>query len=59
MPRLLRHWALTNSRPSANVTLISLRVADLTAADTAERRVSARRGWAGEKVTFLNILRHH
>ena len=28
----LRHWALTDSRPSANVTLISLRVADLTAA---------------------------
>jgi len=28
----LRHWALTNSRPSANVTLIILRVADLAAA---------------------------
>jgi len=27
-----RHWALTNSRPSANVTLIILRVADLAAA---------------------------
>ena len=31
-PRLLRHWALTGSRPSANVTLIILRVADLAAA---------------------------
>ena len=31
-PRLLRHWALTSSRPSANVTLIILRVADLAAA---------------------------
>jgi hypothetical protein len=28
----LRHWALTDSRPSGNVTLIILRVADLTAA---------------------------
>jgi hypothetical protein len=28
----LRHWALTDSRPSANVTLIILRVADLAAA---------------------------
>ena len=27
-----RHWAFTNSRPSANVTLIILRVADLAAA---------------------------
>jgi len=25
----LRHWALTDSRPSADVTLIILRVADL------------------------------
>jgi hypothetical protein len=31
MPRL-RDWALTNSRPSANMTLIILRVADLAAA---------------------------
>ena len=29
---LLRHWALTDSRPSASVTLIILRVADLAAA---------------------------
>ncbi|WHZ29272.1 MAG: hypothetical protein OJF51_004074 [Nitrospira sp.] len=28
----VRHWALTDSRPSANVTLIILRVADLAAA---------------------------
>ena len=28
----LRHWALTDSRPSADVTLILLRVADLAAA---------------------------
>ena len=28
----LRHWALTDSRPSADVTLITLRVADLAAA---------------------------
>ncbi|WHZ28444.1 MAG: hypothetical protein OJF51_003242 [Nitrospira sp.] len=27
-----RHWALTDSRPSADVTLIILRVADLAAA---------------------------
>ncbi len=44
-----RHWALTASRPSANVTLIILRVADLAVAAPAERRVLARRGWAGEK----------
>ena len=31
-PRPLRHWALTGSRPSADVTLIILRVADLAAA---------------------------
>ncbi|WHZ26658.1 MAG: hypothetical protein OJF51_001453 [Nitrospira sp.] len=31
-PRPLRHWALTDSRPSADVTLILLRVADLAAA---------------------------
>ena len=31
-PRPLRHWALTISRPSANVTLVLLRVADLAAA---------------------------
>ncbi|WHZ29736.1 MAG: hypothetical protein OJF51_004538 [Nitrospira sp.] len=31
-PRLLRHWALTDSRPSANVTLLLRRVADLAAA---------------------------
>jgi hypothetical protein len=28
----VKHWALMNSRPSANVTFMSLRVADLTAA---------------------------
>ena len=28
----MRHWALTDSRPSAEVTLIILRVADLAAA---------------------------
>ncbi|MEK6803032.1 MAG: hypothetical protein AABZ34_10220 [Nitrospirota bacterium] len=28
----LGHWALTGSRPSADVTLITLRVADLAAA---------------------------
>ena len=43
-----RHWALTNSRPSANATLITLRVADLPAALHAERRVLARRGREGE-----------
>jgi hypothetical protein len=37
-----RHWALTNSRPSADVTLITLRVADLAAASLE---------------AFLNILR--
>ena len=45
-----RHWALTNSRPSATVTLITLRVADLAAAVLEERRVLARQGWAGEIV---------
>jgi len=44
----LRHRALTDSRPSAYVTLIILRVADLPAALPVERRVSARRDWAGE-----------
>jgi hypothetical protein len=28
----VRHWAFPNSRPSANVTFMSLRVADLAAA---------------------------
>src|SRR6187397_124602 len=40
----LRHWALTDSRPSADVTLIILRVADLAAALFGERRVLARQG---------------
>jgi hypothetical protein len=31
-PQPLGHWALTNSRLSANMTLIILRVADLAAA---------------------------
>ncbi|WHZ27303.1 MAG: hypothetical protein OJF51_002100 [Nitrospira sp.] len=35
----VRHWALTDSRPSADVTLIILRVADLAAALPVERRV--------------------
>jgi hypothetical protein len=40
IPRVvnLRHWALTDSHPSANVTLIILRVADLTAAAPGTRR---------------------
>jgi hypothetical protein len=38
------------------VRLIILRVADLVAALLAERRVLARRGWAGEMLPFLNIL---
>jgi hypothetical protein len=37
----LRHWALTNSRPSANVTLIILRVADLAAAARGMARLGA------------------
>jgi hypothetical protein len=44
----LRHGALTDSHPSADVTLIILPVADLAVALPAERRVLARRGWAGE-----------
>ena len=52
----LRHWALTGSRPSADVTLIILRVADLAVAVLAEWRVLARRGWAGEISSFLSIL---
>lgn len=39
----LRHWALTDSRPSADVTLTILRVADLPAALPLARRASARR----------------
>ncbi|MGH7183919.1 MAG: hypothetical protein ACREJN_18340, partial [Nitrospiraceae bacterium] len=39
-------------------TYRNLRLASsLTAALPAERRVLARRGWAGEKVAFLSILR--
>ena len=45
---LAGHWALTGSRPSANVTLIILRVADLPAALFGDMRVLARRGRAGE-----------
>ena len=33
-----------------------LLTSSLAAALPAERRVSARRGWAGEKVAFLSIL---
>ncbi len=47
-PCPLRHWALTGSRPSSNVTLTIFRVADLAAALPGERRVSERRGWAGQ-----------
>ena len=43
-PSPLRHWALTDSRPSADVTLIILRVEDLAAALFGERRVLARQG---------------
>jgi hypothetical protein len=39
------------------VTLIILRVVDLAAALLKERRVSARRGWAGEINGLLNILK--
>ena len=46
-PRLLRAWALTDLRPSGDVTLILLRVADLAAALFGEKRVLAL-GWAGE-----------
>jgi hypothetical protein len=39
-------------------TYRSVRLASsLAAALPAERRVLARRGWAGEKVAFLSILR--
>ena len=55
-PRPLRHWALTDSRPSADVTLIILRVANLAAALFVKRRVLARRaGWV-RCLAFLSIL---
>ncbi len=44
-----RHWALTDSRPSANVTLIILRVVDL-AAVLLVKGVCSTPGKAGEKV---------
>ncbi len=65
---LQRHWALINSRPSANVRLLVRHLADLAAALPEERRVSARRGWAGKKsglfeqpaghFSFFSALRH-
>ena len=51
----LRHWALTDSRPSAGVRLLIRRVADFPAALPVARRVLARRGWAGE----INALFEH
>jgi len=51
------HWALTNSRPSANVMLIILRVADLAAALFGEMRVSARWGGRVRTKAFLTTLR--
>src|SRR5687768_1019778 len=53
----LGHWALTGSRPSADVTLIPLRVADLAAALPGTGRVFDAPGWGGKKVAFLRILR--
>jgi hypothetical protein len=53
----LGHWALTGSRPSADVTLILLRVADLAAALPGQGASLTRRGRAGKKVAFLRILR--
>jgi hypothetical protein len=44
----LRHWALTDSRPSANVTLIILRIADLAAALARGTARLGALGWAGE-----------
>jgi len=55
--RLLRAWALTDSRPSADVTLILLRVADLAAALLGEKRVLARWGGRVRTKVFLNTLR--
>ena len=54
--RLLRAWALTDSRPSADVTLILLRVADLAAALLGEKRVLARWGGRVRTKVFLNTL---
>ncbi len=46
------------SRPfPCNVPQGYASVAELPAALPAERRVLARRGWAGEKVAILSILR--
>ncbi|HWV45864.1 MAG TPA: hypothetical protein VN039_07570, partial [Nitrospira sp.] len=50
-------WALTDSRPSADVTLIILRVANLAAALPVERRVLACRDGRLRKVAFLTSLR--
>jgi hypothetical protein len=49
----LRHWALTDSRPSANVTLIILRVADLAAA--LPDNLFAHPAWRFSIVSNINI----
>jgi hypothetical protein len=48
----IRHWALTISRPSANVTLIILRVADLAAA--LLHSLFAHPAWLFSVVSHLN-----
>jgi hypothetical protein len=49
-----RHWALTNSRPSANVTLIILRVADLAAA-LLEAFLRIMQGGSGSSQTSMSV----
>jgi hypothetical protein len=49
----LGHWALTVSRPSADVTLITLRVADLAAALPWDKARLGASGWASKKVAFF------
>ena len=51
-----RHRRLTNSAARTDVALLIRRTVRLAAALSAERRVLARRGWAGENLAFLSIL---
>ncbi|HEX8749965.1 MAG TPA: hypothetical protein VF732_02545 [Nitrospira sp.] len=55
-PRHPGHWALTNSRPSENVTLIILRVEELAAAECGKKRFGAS-GLVGETVSLFEQTR--
>ena len=55
-PQPLGHWALTNSRPSADVTLLIHRVADLAAALSEERFHSSSKTLLVRPIEFLDDL---